>query len=333
MRRSTTTLFDKNRNYHKPTQQYSLNYNNTFWSKHDLGAMLLWEMYHDRTNWVDGEKEFTIGVIPDLNFGSSTNQKASGLTQETAHEGLVGRLNYTYDNRYLLEFNFRYDGSYKFSSDNRWGFFPGISAGWRISEKKFFKNLLPDMDNLKVRASYAKVGDEGDFDAYQYLAGFVSDSRYVMGVNTVVEGMKDRGVPNPWLTWYESKIKNIGFEASWKRGLITLEMDFFQRNRSGLPATRTESLPTIFGQAMPQENLNSDKNKGFEISVGHNNQIGEVRYNVNANFSATRIIEDHVEREASSNMYENWLYNTNGRYKDIRWGKKVIGSLLRMKKF
>lgn len=322
---NTAHLESKLENYGKPTYQFSMNYNNTFAKKHNIGAMLVWEMYNDKKNWVTGTRDFAIGLIPDLDYGDKTNQKASGKTQETAHAGLVGRLNYDFSNRYLVEFNLRYDGTYKFRAGNRWGFFPGVSLGWRVSEEAFFKKLLPDMDNLKIRASYAKVGDEGDFDAFQYLDGYTSHGSYIMGSNGVTSGMTTVGMANPWLTWYESKIMNIGFEASYHRGLISVEFDWFRRNRSGLPATRVGSLPTIFGESMPQENLNSDINTGFEIVVGHKNRIGNFNYNVSANFSTTRIKYDYVERAASTNMYDDWRNNTNGRYKDIRWGKKVIG--------
>ena len=322
---NTAHLESKLENYDKPTYQFSMNYNNTFAKKHNIGAMLVWEMYNDKKNWVTGTRDFAIGLIPDLDYGDKTNQEASGKTQETAHAGLVGRLNYDFSNRYLVEFNFRYDGTYKFRAGNRWGFFPGVSLGWRVSEEAFFKKLLPDMDNLKIRASYAKVGDEGDFDAFQYLDGYESHGSYIMGSNGVTSGMTTVGMANPWLTWYESKIMNIGFEASYHRGLISVEFDWFRRNRSGLPATRVGSLPTIFGESMPQENLNSDINTGFEIVVGHKNRIGNFNYNVSANFSTTRIKYDYVERAASTNMYDDWRNNTNGRYKDIRWGKKVIG--------
>ena len=322
---NTAHLESKLENYDKPTYQFSMNYNNTFAKKHNIGAMLVWEMYNDKKNWVTGTRDFAIGLIPDLDYGDKTNQEASGKTQETAHAGLVGRLNYDFSNRYLVEFNFRYDGTYKFRAGNRWGFFPGVSLGWRVSEEAFFKKLLPDMDNLKIRASYAKVGDEGDFDAFQYLDGYESHGSYIMGSNGVTSGMTTVGMANPWLTWYESKIMNIGFEASYHRGLISVEFDWFRRNRSGLPATRVGSLPTIFGESMPQENLNSDINTGFEIVVGHKNRIGNFNYNVSANFSTTRIKYDYVERAASTNMYNDWRDNTNGRYKDIRWGKKVIG--------
>jgi len=323
--RSLGSLESKMENYYMPTQQYSLNYNHTFGGKHDVGGMLLWEMYNDRKTSILGGRQYTIGLIDDIDYGDKVNQNTSGVSAETAHAGLVGRFNYAYAGKYLAELSFRYDGSYKFRSDNRWGFFPGLSLGWRISEENFFKESLPDFDNFKLRGSYAKVGDEGDFDAYQYLDGYNYSGGYVFGNQGLTLGLASRGMANPWLSWYESKIMNFGFETSYKNGLLTAEFDWFRRNRSGLPATRQGSLPTTFGQSMPQENLNSDINTGFELSLGHRGAVGEFKYNVSANFSTTRIKNDYVERAASTNQYDNWRNNSNDRYKDIRWGKKAIG--------
>ncbi|GAA4798369.1 TonB-dependent receptor [Olivibacter ginsenosidimutans] len=323
--RSLGSLESKMENYYMPTQQYSLNYNHTFGGKHDVGGMLLWEMYNDRKTSILGGRQYTIGLIDDIDYGDKVNQNTSGVSAETAHAGLVGRFNYAYAGKYLAELSFRYDGSYKFRSDNRWGFFPGLSLGWRISEENFFKESLPDFDNFKLRGSYAKVGDEGDFDAYQYLDGYNYSGGYVFGNQGLTLGLASRGMANPWLSWYESKIMNFGFETSYKNGLLTAEFDWFRRNRSGLPATRQGSLPTTFGQSMPQENLNSDINTGFELSLGHRGAVGEFKYNVSANFSTTRIKNDYVERTASTNQYDNWRNNSNDRYKDIRWGKKAIG--------
>lgn len=323
--RDKASLESKIENYYKPTYQYSLNYNRTFAVKHDVGAMLLFEMNNDKTTWLSGNKEYGIGLIPDIDYGDKTNQTASGNTGETAHAGLVGRLNYAYSSKYLAELSFRYDGSYKFRRSDRWGFFPGMSLGWRISEEGFFKELIPDIDNLKIRTSYAKVGDEGDFGAYQYLSGYQYDGGYVMGDGGLTLGMSSRGMANPWLTWYESKIMNFGFEASLKKGLLSMEFDWFRRERNGLPATRNGSLPTTFGESMPQENLNSDINTGFELSLGHIYQFGDFKYNVAGNFSVVRIKNDYIERAASLNLYDNWRNNTTGRYKDVRWGKKVVG--------
>ena len=312
-------------NYFKPNGQVSLNYKNTF-GKHDVGALVLWEFYNDRTDWVKAYRQFTVGAIDQIGAGDKTNLNNDGNAKVSAHAGLVGRFNYAYASKYLAELSFRYDGSYKFAPDKRWGFFPAVSLGWRVSEEGFFKEALPVVDNFKIRGSYGKVGDEGDFAAYQYLTGYTYPSgNYVLGSGGLSIGAKDKGMPNLNLTWYESTTANIGFEASAKSGLISAEFDYFVRKRDGLLATRLLTLPTTFGQSLPQENLNSDKAQGFEIVLGHRNKIGNVTYDVKANFSTTRISNRYVERAASSNMYDNWRNNSNDRYKDIQWGKKVIG--------
>lgn len=322
---NTAHLESKQENYNKPTYQISLNYNTTFLKRNKIGAMLLWEMYNDKDSWVSGDRDFSLGLIPELNYGNTTNQSATGNTSKTAHAGLVGKLNYDYDSRYLMEFDCRYDGTYKFQRGSRWGFFPGISVGWRMSEENFMKNAFPLLDNLKLRASYAKVGDEGDFSAFQYLEGYTSNGTYILGSGGVTTGMTSTGMANTWLTWYESKIMNLGFDFSYDKGLISLQFDWFRRHRTGLPATREGSLPTTFGESMPEENLNSDINTGYELVIGHKGNIGKFKYDLSANFSTTTIKYDHVETAASANKYENWRNNTNNRNENIQWGLKVIG--------
>ena len=323
--RNNSNLESKQENYYKPTYQYSLNYNRKFAEKHDVGALLLWEMYDDRTTDVMARRFFAIGLVDDMDYGDIENMSNGGRSLETAHAGLVGRLNYAFDNRYLVEFNFRYDGTYKYRAGDRWGFFPGVLAGWRLSEEPFFKDLNTPFDNIKIRGSFAELGDEGNYEAFQYLDGYKYQGSYVMGTGGLTSGMISRGMANPWLTWYKSKISNIGFEASYKQGLLSAEFDWFLRHRTGLPARRTDSLPSTFGETMPEENLNSDINTGFELKIGHRNNIQDFYYDISANFSVTRIKNDYVERSASTNMYDDWRNNTNGRYKDIRWGRKVVG--------
>ena len=330
-------LTARNENYFRPNGQISLNYTNSF-GKHDISALVLWEFYNDRKDILEAYRQFTIGAIDQIDAGDLTNMDNSGTARVSAHAGLVGRVNYAYANKYLAEVSFRYDGSYKFAPDNRWGFFPAFSLGWRMSEEDFFKEALPMIDNFKIRGSYGKVGDEGvtgytdddenngKYRAYQYLQGYRYPSgNYVLGSGGLTNGAKDRGMPNYALTWYESKTANIGFEASAYQGLINVEFDYFIRKRSGLLTKRQLTLPTTFGQELPVENLNSDKNQGFELVVGHRHTIGDFSYDVKANFSTTRIYNEHVERAASANMYDDWRNNSNDRYKDIQWGKVCIG--------
>ncbi len=322
---SISELTTNSSNYFKPTQQYSLNYDNTF-GKHNIGGLLLWEMYNDRTDWMKAYRQFKVSAIDQINAGDNTNKDNGGNASESAHEGLVGRVNYAYASKYLAEVSFRYDGSYKFDPSRRWGFFPAVSLGWRISEEPFFKQALPFVENMKIRGSYGKVGDEGDFSAFQYLSGYTYPSgSYVLGSGGVSNGAVDKGMANTDLTWYKSTTANAGFEASAWHGLLSTEFDYFIRRRDGLLATRQLTLPTTFGQSLPQENLNSDKTRGFEIVISHRNKIRNFTYNIKANFSTTRELYDYVERAASTNMYDNWKNNTTGRYKSISWGKIALG--------
>jgi TonB-linked outer membrane protein, SusC/RagA family len=322
---SISELTTNSANYFKPTQQYSLNYDGKF-GDHNINGLLLWEMYNDRNDWVQAYRQFTVSAIDQINAGDNVNKNNGGSASESAHQGLVGRINYAYVSKYLAEVSFRYDGSYKFDPDKRWGFFPAVSLGWRVSEEPFFKLTLPYVENFKIRGSYGKVGDEGDFSAFQYLSGYTYPTgSYVLGSTGVSNGAVDKGMPNTGLTWYESTTANAGFELSAWKGLLGLEFDYFYRKRDGLLATRQLTLPTTFGQSLPQENLNSDNTKGFEIVLNHRNKIGEFTYSVKANLSTTRESYGYIERAASSNMYDNWKNNTNDRFKSISWGKIALG--------
>ena len=316
----------ESKNYFKPNIQTSINYNRMFNNKHNINVLALFEAYNDRMDSMMAYRQFAIGAIDQIEAGDKLNMNNNGTAKVSAHAGLVGRLNYAYDNKYMAEVSFRYDGSYKFSPEKRWGFFPALSLGWRASEEQFFKDALPMVENFKLRGSVGKIGDEGDFAAYQYLTGYTyPNNSYVLGSSGLTNGAADRGMPNLNLTWYKSTTYNIGFEASALQGKLNAEFDYFVRKRDGLLATRILTLPTTFGQALPQENLNSDKTKGFEIVLGHRNQINGFVYDIKANFSSTRQYNDYIERAESSNMYDNWRNNSNDRYKDIKWGKKYTG--------
>ena len=324
-RKLLSELNSRAENSFTPTQQYSLNYQNTF-DKNDFSGLLLWEMKNYREDWISAYRQFFISAIDQISAGDNTNKNNGGGQYENSHEGLVGRVNYAFSSKYLAEISFRYDGSYKFADDRRWGFFPAVSLGWRISEEAFFKENVPFVNNLKIRGSYGKVGDEGALSAFQYMSGYYYPSgNYVLGSGGVSNGLSDKGLPNKNLTWYESTTANIGFESLFWEGLLSAEFDFFERRRDGLLGNRLLTLPSTFGKSLPQENLNSDRTRGFELVVGHRNKIGKVSYSIKANFTTTREFNRYVERAAAGNMYDNWRYNNNDRYKSITWGYEDIG--------
>lgn len=321
-------LTKKNTNDDYEVFQGSINYNNTF-GKHDLGGLLLVETRQGANNWFNASREYIIDVIPELSQGTSTNKDNSGSSSETGNIGYVGRLNYAYDNRYLLELSFRYDGSSNFSKDNRWGFFPSVSAGWRIGQEAFIKENVKFIDDLKLRASWGRLGDdtfaEGDY-RYQYLTGYNYPSgNYMLGTD-LRPTLVTKGLANPNLTWYTADLYNIGLDAVLFGGKLSLEVDAFYRKRKDLLAQRVATLPGTFGATLPLENLESDSDRGIEIVIGHSNRFANgIQYSVKGNVAYTRSRYEYRERAASITQWDNWRNNQNKRWKNKYFGYKAIG--------
>lgn len=226
----------------------------------------------------------------------------------------------------MAEISIRYDGSSKFAPGSQWGAFPAGSVGWRLSEESFIKNTeaLSFVDNLKIRASYGVLGDDRA-SSYQFLSGYNYPSGGSVFDSEWVNGLGFRGMSNLFITWYKAKTLDVGLDVDLWQGLLSFQGDIFQRNRTNLLATRAMSLPGTLGASLPQENLNGDLTKGFEISISHRNQIGDFRYSVLANLSYSRTRNQHVEQSEKNNSYRNWRDNYSDRYNDFIWGNKFVG--------
>jgi hypothetical protein len=161
---------------------------------------------------------------------------------------------------------------------------------------------------------------------YQFLSGYNYPSNgYVFGGN-YVNAFGMRGMPNPNITWFEAAVLNVGVDADLWRGLLGLSFDAFQRNRSNLLATRSESLPGLVGANLPQENLESDRTQGFELTLNHRNKIGnDLTYYISGNMAMSRTKWQYREIAKQGNSYLNWLNNTNDRWNDIWWGLNNTG--------
>lgn len=314
--------------------QFSLNYNRTFAEKHNVSAVVLYEQREDLDDFVEAYRQFDIDALEQIKAGSDTNKNNGGYETEMANVSFVGRVNYDYMSKYLVEFAFREDGSAKFHKDNRWGFFPSVSAGWRISEEAFVKDRTSIIDNLKLRLSYGKMGDDkGDVNdeekkvkAFQYMTGYnyPGATSYVLGSN-VIKSLESKGLPNIAYTWFTSEIYNGGVDFSLWNRLLEGSVDVFYRKRKGLLAYRYQSLPNTFGSSLPQENLNSDDYRGFEITLGHSNQIQDFRYSVKGNISFTRIKNVYIEQADPVNSYRYWKDFRSERWQNLEYGYKCIG--------
>ncbi|MDR0938805.1 MAG: TonB-dependent receptor [Mediterranea sp.] len=208
------------------------------------------------------------------------------------YQGLVGRVTYGYDDRYLAEFNAGYNGSENFMKGRRFGFFPAFSVGWRISNEEFMKDITW-LNNLKLRASYGEVGN----DVYRVNGvdqRFLYEQKWSQITNdyyfgtTGFTGIYESQYPNYMVTWERAKKYNVGLEFGLWDGLLSGSVDYFYEKRNDI-LTSYLTRPEWVGVVMAAGNLGKTKNSGYEIELKHNNRIGEdFTYNVGLTYSHAR---------------------------------------------
>lgn len=302
------------------TQQYSLNYDNTFNNDHHITALALYESIdYANEDLRAARSNFLTPSIQYLFGGSSVGMNNDGYANEMGRKSYVGRLNYSYKDKYLVETILRADASAKFASVKRWGYFPSISLGW-VMNKEGFMEQFSKLDNLKLRASYGQSGNDA-VGGFQYLAGYKFWQSYMLGTGPQ-QGLVSTGLANPDLTWEKMKISNLGVDFSFLNRKLYGEIDVFYRERSGIPATRITSLPSTFGASLPQENLNSLNDRGFEFNLGTAGKMGEVSYDVSGNISWSRSKWDHFEEPDYTDPDQKRIYQQSGQ-----WTDRVVGYL------
>ena len=271
------------------TVNAKINFKRSF-KKHNLDAMAGYEQRQTNYDYLSAfRNNFISTELPQLFAGSSvaSDQGNSGTASTTARQNYFGRASYDYAGKYLAQAIFRYDGSQNFAKNNRWGFFPGFSLGWRLSEESFMKGIT-FINNLKIRASYGEMGND-QVSSYQYLMSYGYNSNYsnVIG-NNDVSGLTQSGVPNPDITWEVAKTTNIGMEGTLWNGLLGIELDVFKTRRSNILTTRNAVVPDYTGLALPSQNVGIVENKGFELQLSHSNDKHAIKYNITGNFSFAR---------------------------------------------
>lgn len=305
------------------TGQFSLNYDNTIGKDHHLTGLALYEVIDYYSDWLNAmRKNFLTYSIDQMFAGSSTGMENNGSAAEMGRESVVGRLNYSFRNKYLVETTFRADASAKFPSEKRWGYFPSVSLGWRLSEEGFMDGAGL-FDDLKLRTSYGSSGNDA-VGNFQYLAGYRlggiwDGGTYLLG-NKTAQGMISTGLANPNLTWEKMQIYNLGLDFSmWKRKIYG-EADAFYRERTGIPATRISTLPSTFGSNLPPENINSINNRGFELQLGTTGEYRRFKWDVSGNISWSRAKWDHYEEPLYEDPDQNRIYTQSGRWIDQQFG-------------
>ncbi|MGJ1285782.1 TonB-dependent receptor [Sphingobacterium spiritivorum] len=201
---------------------------------------------------------------------------------EYAVRGFFGRINYSYLDRYLLEVNGRYDGSSKFPPKHRWGFFPSVSVGWRMTEETFMSSLKPYLSELKIRGSYGTVGNQA-IETYAFLPGMSSFKSTWLDNNTQPVTLNPPLLVSDNFTWETVTSKNIGFDFGFFKNQLTGSFDLYTRSTKNMIAPGAE-LPAILGTAAPVQNVADLKTNGFELALNWSGEINnEFKYSIGAN--------------------------------------------------
>ncbi len=284
--------FGQNQNL---TSEVHLNYTRTF-GLHSLNGLVLYTQTSYQSNYLRGRRTNYISTALDvLNAGGADNQPPlEGASDERARRGVVGRVSYDFGSKYLFEANFRYDGSENFPQDQRWGFFPSVSAGWRVSEEAFFQNALPFVENFKIRASVGQLGNDVLLDEFNnpqrfaYLGAFVFGDPYVFD-GAVVQTIREGRLPNANITWEKATSSNVGIETSLWNGKLSFEADFFYKRTQDILGRRVLAIPAASGiTRLPFENLDKVDNRGVELVLGHTHKVADVTYYVRGNLTYAR---------------------------------------------
>jgi len=231
-------------------------------------------------------KYFISAAIDELFAGGDAEKDNGGGAWERARLNYFGRVNYNYKDKYIAEFLWRYDGSYMFPESSRYGFFPGIMGAWRISEENFWKNNIPVVNYLKLRASYGQMGNDNIYyqDAlqeYQYFSTYGFGTYIVDGA--LVKSLFESRVPNSFITWEVANNYDIGLDGQLFDGKVNFELDVFMNKRNSILWQRNASIPQSTGMTLPAENIGKVNNKGWEFNVGYNGASGDLKYNVSVN--------------------------------------------------
>lgn len=243
-----------------------------------------------------------------------------------ARSGYIGRLDYSYQNKYMLGLVARYDGSYLYAPGRRWAFFPGVSAGWRVSDEPFFGKLKNTINDFKLRASIGQTGSENGMNMFDYLQGYT----YNQGISVLdgknVIGARPRGLPVDRLSWVTHTTYNLGVDMKLLNNKLTVTADVFKKRMTGLPGQRYDVLlPSEVGYGLPNENLAVQEFRGVEGLIAYSDRVGELNYNISVNATLSRLRRISTYKPRFENSWNEYRNSLEDRWDGVWWGYQAIG--------
>ncbi|HAC21447.1 MAG TPA: SusC/RagA family TonB-linked outer membrane protein [Porphyromonadaceae bacterium] len=250
--------------------------------KNNFKVLLGYNQEYKRDRWFSAERQNLINNDMGQINQATGNQYVGGGETDWAISSVFARINYNFDDRYLFELNGRYDGSSKFPTNDRFGFFPSGSLAWRVSGEEFFEPLTSWFTDLKLRGSYGQLGNQSVGGNYPYIPtlGTSTNIGYLIGGERPV-AVNPAGLVSSTLTWERVDQTNIGIDLGFFDNRLTGSFDWFQRYTKDM-VTSGVPLPGVLGTSVPQENAADLRTRGFELTLGWQTAVNnDFRYNVN----------------------------------------------------
>ena len=287
---ATPVLREAQTNTARRSLNANINYDRAF-GDHHVTALFGYEQYFYHMDYLQaGRDKYVTDALDELFAGDAAkeNWRTNGYASENARMSYFTRVGYDYKSKYMIQGIVRYDGSENFKKGHRWGLFPGVSVGWRLSEESFIKDNYPWLTNLKIRASWGTQGND-KIDPYQYM------TTYSFSTSTVYQGLfggKEASyivpgaIPNENVTWEVANTYNFGIDGNIHNGLLGWEIEAFYTHRKNILCTMQASVPFFTGMTgtLPDMNIGEVSNKGIELQLYHDNRVGDLMYHVQGNF-------------------------------------------------
>lgn len=343
----TTSLKENRNDWNDITTQFFANYAKTL-GKHDFTVMAGYEDYYIKwENLMASRDQYQLSNYPYLDLGSKDYRDNSGNAEEYAYRSLFGRATYSYDNRYLLQVNFRRDGSSRFASDCRWANFPSVSLGWVVSEESFFKKAHMDwFSYLKLRGSWGRLGNEriGGYDEdnnwvpnyYPYQASINYGNALFENANGVVSSVTTAAQLNYAvhnISWETTETWDVGLDATFLDSRLHLSADYYKKMTKDMLLAL--EIPHFIGYNNPEVNAGKMNTTGWDLELTWRDSHGNFSYSVTANLSdftskmgnlnGTQFLGSQVKMEGSE--FNEWYgYLSDGLFltqKDVESSPKL----------
>jgi len=307
---------------------YSVNlyasYARSFSDGHNLLVLAGYQNEYQINEGVGGYRDALISQdLPSLSAATGTDIRTTDSGYEWSSQGYFGRLTYNYKEKYLFEFNSRYDGSSRFPEDLRWGFFPSASVGYNISKESFFDSFTSIIDLLKLRASYGRLGNSNV--GYYYVPTISKYQNNFIGPGGVyLDYVSAPGLGNYGLTWEKPTTLNLGLDLSMFDNSIQVTAELFNRKTIDMVGP-SEPLPAVLGTSVPSTNNTELKGQGWELTLTYRRAINDFHFQAMFNISHHRetVLKYYNPKGLINSYYEGkvlgeiWGYETEGFISDL----------------